>query len=127
MIVNLARLSMELFIPALRTILLAVSFPFAPCHAAATSELIADRAAMERVYHDHRTGTKPPFEQAMPPAPGESLSREMWATALAVAWLESMARALEDEWGMLAAKARRWLDANVSGRRFLDAARKLLQ
>jgi hypothetical protein len=25
-----------------------------------------DRAAIERVYHDHRTGTKPAFEQAMP-------------------------------------------------------------
>ena len=24
-----------------------------------------DRAAIERVYHDHRTGTKPAFEQAM--------------------------------------------------------------
>lgn len=30
------------------------------------AELIADRAAIERVYHDHRTGTKPAFEQAMP-------------------------------------------------------------
>ena len=28
--------------------------------------LIADRAAVERVYHVHRTGTKPAFEQAMP-------------------------------------------------------------
>jgi hypothetical protein len=28
--------------------------------------LIADRAAVERVYYDHRTGTKPAFEQAMP-------------------------------------------------------------
>ena len=59
---------MALFIPPLRAILLAFSFPFVPCHAAATSELIADRAAIERVYHDHRTGTKPRFEQAMPPA-----------------------------------------------------------
>jgi hypothetical protein len=30
------------------------------------AELIADRAAVERVYHEHRTGTKPRFEQAMP-------------------------------------------------------------
>jgi len=30
--------------------------------------LFADRAAIERVYHEHRTGTKPPFEQALPPA-----------------------------------------------------------
>jgi hypothetical protein len=28
--------------------------------------LVADRAAVERVYHEHRTGTKPPFEEAMP-------------------------------------------------------------
>jgi hypothetical protein len=31
-----------------------------------STALIADRAAVERVYHDHRTGTKPAFEQAMP-------------------------------------------------------------
>jgi hypothetical protein len=30
------------------------------------AELIADRAAVERVYHEHRTGTKLAFEQAMP-------------------------------------------------------------
>jgi len=28
----------------------------------------ADRAAIERVYHEHRSGTKKPFEEAMPPA-----------------------------------------------------------
>jgi hypothetical protein len=28
--------------------------------------LVADRAAVERVYHEHRTGTKLPFEEAMP-------------------------------------------------------------
>jgi hypothetical protein len=33
-----------------------------------TAGLIADRALIERVYHDHRTGTKPPFEQVMPEA-----------------------------------------------------------
>ena len=33
----------------------------------------ADRAAIERVYHEHRTGTKPPFEQAMPATLLESL------------------------------------------------------
>lgn len=68
MIVNVARISMSLCIPPLRAILLAFSFAFVPCHADTTRELIADRAAIERVYHDHRTGTKPPFEQAMPPA-----------------------------------------------------------
>jgi hypothetical protein len=30
--------------------------------------LCADRAAIERVYHAHRTGTKRPFEESMPPA-----------------------------------------------------------
>jgi hypothetical protein len=28
--------------------------------------LCADRAAVERVYYNHRTGTKPPFEEALP-------------------------------------------------------------
>ena len=37
--------------------------------------LIADRAAVERVYHDHRLGTKPPFEVAMPAALLERLVR----------------------------------------------------
>jgi len=36
----------------------------------------ADRAAIERVYHEHRTGTKPLFEEAMPPALLERLVRE---------------------------------------------------
>ena len=40
------------------------------------ASLCADRAAIERVYHGHRTGTKPPFEQAMPPALLEKLVRE---------------------------------------------------
>ena len=30
--------------------------------------LLADRAAVERVYHDRRSGGKEPFEQALPPA-----------------------------------------------------------
>ena len=33
----------------------------------------ADRTAVERVYYDHRLGTKPPFEQAVPPAMVERL------------------------------------------------------
>lgn len=28
--------------------------------------LVADRAAIEKIYHEHRSGTKPAFEQAMP-------------------------------------------------------------
>lgn len=39
------------------------------------SALCADRLAVERVYHQHRTGTKPPFEQAMPPETVEKLVR----------------------------------------------------
>ena len=35
----------------------------------------ADRAALERVYHAHRTGTKQPFEEAMPRALLERLVR----------------------------------------------------
>ena len=35
----------------------------------------ADRAAIERAYHEHRTGTKQPFEQAMPAALVEKLVR----------------------------------------------------
>jgi hypothetical protein len=38
--------------------------------------LCADRAAVERVYHAHRLGTKPPFEEAMPQALLERLVRE---------------------------------------------------
>ena len=30
--------------------------------------LCTDRAAIERVYYNHRTGTKPPFEQVSPPS-----------------------------------------------------------
>jgi hypothetical protein len=32
------------------------------------TELVADRTAVERVYYDHRLGTKPPFEKALPAA-----------------------------------------------------------
>ncbi len=34
--------------------------------AADFATLLRDRTAVERVYHDHRTGEKPPFEQAVP-------------------------------------------------------------
>ena len=30
------------------------------------SELVLNRAAVERVYHNHRLGEKPPFEKVMP-------------------------------------------------------------
>lgn len=38
--------------------------------------LCADRVALEHVYHGHRTGTKQPFEQAMPRALVERLVRD---------------------------------------------------
>jgi len=40
------------------------------------STLCADRTAVERVYYNHRLGTKPPFEQTMPPSLVEKLVRE---------------------------------------------------
>jgi hypothetical protein len=47
------------------------------CCSAALAEdfasLCADRTAIERVYYNHRTGTKPPFAEAMPQATLESL------------------------------------------------------
>jgi len=36
----------------------------------------ADRAALERVYYNHRLGEKPPFEQVLPPAMLENLVRQ---------------------------------------------------
>jgi hypothetical protein len=38
--------------------------------------LCADRTAIERVYYHHRLGTKPPFEQVMPPEVVERLVRQ---------------------------------------------------
>jgi hypothetical protein len=38
--------------------------------------LCADRAAIERVYYNHRIGEKPPFEQVLPPATLENLVRQ---------------------------------------------------
>jgi len=50
------------------------------CSAAARADelaaLLRDRAAIERVYYNHRLGQKPPFEQATPPALIERLVRE---------------------------------------------------
>jgi hypothetical protein len=44
--------------------------------AAGFANLCANRAAIERVYYDHRTGAKPPFEEALPRATLESLVRQ---------------------------------------------------
>ena len=38
----------------------------------------ADRAALERVYYNHRLGEKLPFEQVLPPATLENLVRQDW-------------------------------------------------
>lgn len=51
---------------------------FPLCHIAmadAPPLTVSDRAAIEKVYHEHRTGTKPPFEQAMPMALLDQLVR----------------------------------------------------
>jgi hypothetical protein len=49
------------------------------CSAAAQADdlaaLVRDRAAIERVYYNHRLGQKPPFEAAVPPATLENLVR----------------------------------------------------
>jgi hypothetical protein len=49
-------------------------------HAAADTggvdDLMADRAAVERIYYNHRMGEKPAFEQALPKAALEKLVRE---------------------------------------------------
>jgi len=44
--------------------------------AADLPSLCADRAAIERVYYNHRLGEKPPFDQALPPATLENLVRQ---------------------------------------------------
>jgi hypothetical protein len=44
--------------------------------AADLASLRADRAAIERVYYNHRLGEKPPFEQVLPPATLENLVRQ---------------------------------------------------
>lgn len=40
------------------------------------ASLCADRTAIERVYFNHRTGTKPPFEEVLPRATLEDLVRQ---------------------------------------------------
>ena len=44
--------------------------------AADLASLRADRAAIERVYYNHRLGEKPPFEQVLPPATLGNLVRQ---------------------------------------------------
>ena len=40
--------------------------------------------------------------------------RRAWATALALAWLSAYASDAEDEWRLLAAKGRAWLDLTIT-------------
>src|SRR6185295_9023585 len=40
------------------------------------ADLRDDRAAIERVYYQHRLGEKPPFEQVLPPATLENLVQQ---------------------------------------------------
>lgn len=58
-------------------------------------------------------------------------ARKAWATALALVWLRTQARHVEDQWSLLAAKARRWLDVTTAvppGRGvWLDAAAGFLR
>jgi hypothetical protein len=53
-----------------------------------------------------------------------------WATALALVWLQQHAGAVEDEWRLLGAKARKWLDqtsvAPPDGWTWTNAARRFL-
>jgi hypothetical protein len=57
-------------------ILLAIVFLGLAATAADFAALCTDRAAIERVYYNHRLGEKPPFEQVLPPATLENLVRQ---------------------------------------------------
>lgn len=47
-------------------------------HSSLAADSIADRRAVEQVYYKHRLGTKPPFEETMPPALlGQLVQREV--------------------------------------------------
>jgi len=72
------------------------------------------------------------LEAALAGATGEDGdARKAWATALALAWLRTHASHVEEEWALLAAKARAWLDqaAAVPGRggSWIDAAADFLR
>ena len=57
-------------------------------------------------------------------------SRRLWATALALVWLQSEAAALVTEWRLIALKGRRWLaDSGVplEGEEYLNRATELLR
>jgi Ca-activated chloride channel family protein len=56
--------------------------------------------------------------------------RRAWATALALAWLQTSAVEVAGEWRMLGAKARKWIDgvstAPAVGRTWIDMAKRFL-
>jgi Vault protein inter-alpha-trypsin domain/von Willebrand factor type A domain len=71
------------------------------------------------------------LEAAVDGASGASPSmRRAWATALALAWLQLHAGGLQEEWRLLAAKARNWIeDAGAvapGGSHWIDAATRFL-
>jgi hypothetical protein len=59
-----------------------------------------------------------------------SEARRAWATALALAWLEKEAAESQDEWRLLAYKARTWLESTrarlASGEDWITSAKRLL-
>ena len=64
---------------ALILTLLGFTFLFAAepaSSSSSSSSAITDRAAVERVYYNHRLGEKPPFEQVLSPATLENLVRQ---------------------------------------------------
>lgn len=64
-------MSRLLFIGVVGLLGLAVCGP-----AAESNSILAERAAIERVYHNHRIGERAPFEQALPAATLEKLVRQ---------------------------------------------------
>lgn len=72
------------------------------------------------------------LESALAGATGDDRDvRKAWATALALVWLRTHARHVEEEWALLAAKARTWLDTLAAvpagGGAWYDAAAAFLR
>jgi len=71
-----------------------------------------------------------PRETLLAALPSSSFPPELavriWATSLALAWLQRHQAATEDEWSLLAGKARHWLAAHAGGKALMEAAEALL-
>ena len=72
------------------------------------------------------------LEAAMPSAPGDrDQARRAWATAIALTWLRDHAADSEEQWRLLAVKARRFLDAvrrpGANAKFWLEAARAFVR